>query len=628
MTSKKVIAFFGGVLYEEKNYSFMYELGKLYSGDEYLLIAFSFSNQTVWMYDMESPETILISFAESLNLAAIIMQLEYIRNDTLTEKIVEMGHRMGVPVIAMERPYPGCINVKLDHKDAFKSVVQHVVKDHGCRDLFMIAGIKGERFSEERIQAFREVLEENGIAFSEDNIAYGNYQIKTSHDALLSALEHRSIPKAIICASDQASYGVCEALRECGKHIPEDVIVTGYDGISSASYHEPSITSVAPDFEMEAALIAEQIAAFDGHYDDSIHSIGHKLCRTESCGCKSDISFTHRQVAQLSDSYYDVNWAVSSMNNLILNSATIDNMTDLSTALKNTLWFWDYNFQFVGVKSALFYGDSSISDDKYVSFFRHEKSKTYKDFIEYDYHEFVPDFDIAVNDCKVKYMSVRLLHIADKILGYVMEGSSDITHRNLRRVEEYGMFLSSAINSVIDNRRMKALNSDLENASKIDFLTGISNRRGFYQSLDEMINDENNEGRYLTLLSIDMDNLKKINDSFGHEEGDYALKQVAYAIKYFVNENGTGIYARYGGDEYACAILTSEPLNMFSKDIDNQLTEIILRNKEAADKSYTITTSVGQSSCQILDKIDVEQLLRQADHEMYENKRKKHKVSR
>ena len=74
-------------------------------------------------------------------------------------------------------------------------------------------------------------------------------------------------------------------------------------------------------------------------------------------------------------------------------------------------------------------------------------------------------------------------------------------------------------------------NIQLDSASKRDELTGLLNRRGLESQVERVLRDVRNQGKYLLAVYADMDNLKIVNDRFGHKEGDFALRSIAGMLK-------------------------------------------------------------------------------------------------
>ncbi|RLT93455.1 diguanylate cyclase [Ketobacter sp.] len=100
------------------------------------------------------------------------------------------------------------------------------------------------------------------------------------------------------------------------------------------------------------------------------------------------------------------------------------------------------------------------------------------------------------------------------------------------------------------NQQLKKLNSRLKDLAEVDPLTGIGNRRSFDQVLDEEWRRARRRGYNLAMLMCDIDYFKSYNDSFGHQQGDLCIKQVAQCMKQMVRRPGD-LVARYGGEEFA-----------------------------------------------------------------------------
>jgi len=100
------------------------------------------------------------------------------------------------------------------------------------------------------------------------------------------------------------------------------------------------------------------------------------------------------------------------------------------------------------------------------------------------------------------------------------------------------------------NRQLAVANVRLRALSYLDGLTGVANRRRFDEALDEACAATNETGAPLSLILIDLDHFKKLNDTHGHQEGDEALRAVA-AILAERTESAGGLAARFGGEEFA-----------------------------------------------------------------------------
>ncbi|MBQ8032128.1 MAG: LacI family DNA-binding transcriptional regulator, partial [Butyrivibrio sp.] len=157
---KKLIAFMGGMIDEEKNSNFIREMERECRENGYIMLAFGFSEMTLWNQDKNNCEMKLIEIVSHLDLTAIIMQLEFIKSEYLIEAIKALGKKKNIPVIAMEKETKGCINISMRYNKGFSDIVRHVIDVHGCRKVNMIAGFRGDFFSESRIKAYKQVLEE------------------------------------------------------------------------------------------------------------------------------------------------------------------------------------------------------------------------------------------------------------------------------------------------------------------------------------------------------------------------------------------------------------------------------------------------------------------------------------
>ena len=164
---------------------------------------------------------------------------------------------------------------------------------------------------------------------------------------------------------------------------------------------------------------------------------------------------------------------------------------------------------------------------------------------------------------------------------------------------------------------LKENNLALDTLSKSDGLTGILNRRGFYTEAEKLIEENRKSGGNLLAIYVDMNNLKIINDRYGHEEGDFALKLISDILSDEIKD--VGIAGRIGGDEYAC-IMKYQPADD-GGGILNKIYNRFTTFNESSDKPYNVTVSAGASLIGAKDDITLKEALTQADEKLYEVKK-------
>lgn len=158
-------------------------------------------------------------------------------------------------------------------------------------------------------------------------------------------------------------------------------------------------------------------------------------------------------------------------------------------------------------------------------------------------------------------------------------------------------------------------NIALDNLSKSDGLTGILNRRGFYAAAEEFMKKNREAGKETLFAYIDMNNLKIINDRYGHEEGDFSLKLIGRMLVDAVGDKG--IAGRIGGDEFACVMDGKEES---TKEFSGEIETRFARFNAASDKEYNVTVSVGAVVLDGTDETGLKEALALADVKLYEAK--------
>lgn len=189
-----------------------------------------------------------------------------------------------------------------------------------------------------------------------------------------------------------------------------------------------------------------------------------------------------------------------------------------------------------------------------------------------------------------------------------------------RKVKERTVYLSKTVKVLKEKiAERKKIEEKLYAMSLTDELTGLHNRRGFFTLAEHRLKIAKREKCGLLLLYADLDNLKEINDTFGHEEGDRLLKNTADILKSTYRESD--IIVRIGGDEFVVfPVGTTKDhveiiISRLQKNIENFNAKRDQRNK--------LSLSVGISAYDPESVTTVDGLLAEADRLMYEHKIRK-----
>ena len=162
-------------------------------------------------------------------------------------------------------------------------------------------------------------------------------------------------------------------------------------------------------------------------------------------------------------------------------------------------------------------------------------------------------------------------------------------------------------------------NIKLDTLAKQDELTGIYNRRGFFIEADNILENKEDKKRYVVVGFADTDNLKTVNDTYGHDEGDLIITESSKILSEALDSRG--VIARLGGDEFAFLFLSDdkEADKVFFKDFEKKVEEY----NSKVDKPYTLSISLGMNVYEYSENIDLKELLESADKEMYHIKKKR-----
>ncbi|WP_044975987.1 GGDEF domain-containing protein [Ruminococcus sp. HUN007] len=306
-------------------------------------------------------------------------------------------------------------------------------------------------------------------------------------------------------------------------------------------------------------------------------------------------------------------------------------MNDIKQLCVKSCYLYLYNKSFDGLsKAASAEEDISVwkrpdyiylkalYDDNASVFPDHDEQKmSYDEFLTNRFHQ----------SKKRRTMVLQALYFNNEHYGIILMESSTIGL--MSETMNISLQISTAIKltqfmgqltDALDN--VEKANIKLSRESVTDQLTGIYNRRGFISESEKILSDRSGKACSGAVLYADLDCLKVINDTFGHREGDFAIRKASEILRTSLRKSD--VVGRVGGDEFVAFIMDIDEERIMA--VCRRITNMAAAFNKESDKPYNIGISMGLYRFNTIDGESIDQLMSGADRELYSNKKNKVKV--
>ncbi|WP_142663891.1 diguanylate cyclase [Paracoccus laeviglucosivorans] len=175
-------------------------------------------------------------------------------------------------------------------------------------------------------------------------------------------------------------------------------------------------------------------------------------------------------------------------------------------------------------------------------------------------------------------------------------------------------------NRVRNHIELKQLRDQLAEMAVTDALTGLHNRRKLDGLMKEAVKTHAGEGRWLSLIMLDIDFFKQFNDTYGHQNGDNCISMVASAL-HRATRRASGHSARYGGEEFCCVLMDCSPdqAQAVAEEIRDHVHQLRIPH-ERSQVSPFVTISIGVASAQAREDSAPNDWVKAADAQLYRAK--------
>lgn len=533
------------------------------------------------------------------------------------------------PVVSVRQSIEEYQNVLIEDDNVLDDIIQHFIIHHKFTKLNFLTGPEHNPVSLQRLNTYKRILTEHGIPIEEDRISFGDFWREAAPEAVEKWLANpERFPEAIICANDYMAISVCNALAERGIIVPRDICVSGCDNIEITKDFSPSITTVGmPVSDMGKEAVEKIHRQLNGKPQEDTSYLKFITYIRESCGCEmnKDADEVFKRKNHIIKELEERDDTISRNAYMSIDLTGVTLLEDLNNRLSSYTYL---NSGFSSFYMCLYLDwDKYQSDEEYgIDFSDREvsmevgiKNGQWLQKVQFEARELLPSIYLD-NDPQVFYFN--MLHHREKCYGYTA-----ISFEQYQAYKSsYQGWLTNVCNALENIKIHSELNRlvyKLEDISIKDELTGLYNRRALHtlgqQYLDQSIRNQSN----LMVFSADMDNLKYINDIYGHAGGDIALKAVANALMNASEDDE--ICIRLGGDEFSVIGVEYDKekmvqfINKFESAID-------IFNKGQVYE-FKISISFGWSITKADDDTTLEECLSVADKRMYLQKYEKKRRS-
>ncbi len=594
--------------------------------DSFVFLCYaSYSTRVEWMqgelniYDMLDPHDYdgVIVFSNALNAP---------------EKAVSLCKRIkesGVPVVSIGMEIEGVPSVCVSNASGMRELVEHLIEKHGVKNAYFIGGTPDHVDSLERLKVTKETLEAHGLELPDDRIGYGRWS-NVYTDMIIDKIvdSGKGLPDAFICANDVMAMAACTRLETRGFLAPEDVIVTGFDEIAEGKRFYPALSTVARNYKevgrCACKIIFSEINGESVPMDETVES---SFSCGESCRCRGKRDYAADRIMYLRESFRrEFDARALEQNERVIRQW----LTDMPSydILKETLSdHYQRNHRFEGDDFYICINKEYFTDvmtDEKVLLAKGKDAKmdglvSIRDGVvvnglNIDSHMIVPGYFKKEGEQHIYFFLP--LHDMEYNCGYVVfKDYPGIIRANI--LYPYMEQLQQSIKLMRTNFRLRTLYDR-------DQMTGLYNRFGYESKALPLYEDSLYNKTSLTVMFVDINYMKHINDVYGHIQGDNAIRAVVSTINETIGDDAIGV--RFGGDEFL-VIAPDCDENKASKIKESIISKLDKKNKEKTDP-YDISVSIGYVVSDPISRKEatLQDYIREADNKMYEIKKEMHRI--
>ena len=283
---------------------------------------------------LDCAENRIFSLLLSDDLKALIVLSESLVNEQLRKNILNLLlQRSKIPVLLVgtvlpDFPFP---HINTSDSDDIEQITDHLIEEHGFRDIALLSGPLDLEVSRVRIEGYRCSLEKHHIPYDESKVYPGDFWYTSGEQYAKAWISgERPMPEALVCANDYMAFGVLDAFENTGLHIPEKMALIGYEFIAERYLHTPLLTTYQRNrTELGKQAIKRLMQTSRMETPEHFIPPQGKLIHGVTCGCNVSRIRQHEELtsARMTKQYAEWNLK-SEMDRLLTECSSIDAFAD------------------------------------------------------------------------------------------------------------------------------------------------------------------------------------------------------------------------------------------------------------------------------------------------------------
>ena len=541
-----------------------------------------------------------------------------------------------------------CYSIISDNYQGLYSAVEHLIMEHGCRRILFVKGPEGNTDANERFQGYQDAMKAHGLTVQPQMIAQGDYS-EFIDESVEELLDRNPDADAIVFSNDEMAYSGCRVCGKRGLQVGKDILLTGFDNSELSRQTDPPLTTVLQDGRAMGELAVRNMMCILNGKEVPFCRYPTKLVIRESCGCmrqsneqiqseedrSEESERLRREIIEKQQQFVEFqrkSWLLPMMVREL--NEYVDDERGFCLRIMDTMKVMGVSssYLFLLDQPIVYDGESDWTCPENLRLAAHcRDGETFAYSLEERplvtrergiaqmtedggdhqymvYLLFSSERQYGLLVCEVPIKDLSFYYVVSLQIGLALHNYELNKIEALHRQQLFQ-----------DMERIREQNRELDMKSAYDQLTGLLNLRGFTERTKKICED--GKRRKAHLLYGDLDHLKEINDTWGHAEGNFAIKACADILKSCIR--GSDMIARIGGDEFSC--LAFSEMDTFDIILKNRIIQACKEFNERSRKPYYVELSVGIQTFELENYEDIQLANISADQILYEAKKNRRK---